>query len=63
MSTTQLEQPEPPNGQKQSDSAQDHSMHVLTPAEWAREHLKSAPSRSPEWAARVARIYGLEVGD
>ena len=34
---------------------------MLTPEEWAEEQLKNAPTRSADWARRVARIYGLEV--
>jgi hypothetical protein len=34
-----------------------------TPEEWAEEQLKNAPPRSEEWAKRVARIYGLDIGD
>jgi hypothetical protein len=34
-----------------------------TPEEWAAQQLKKAPSRSPEWAKRVARIYGLDISD
>jgi hypothetical protein len=34
-----------------------------TPEEWAEQQLKNAPSRSEEWAKRVARIYGLDIDD
>lgn len=37
------------------------SRRVPTPEEWAAEQLENAPARSPEWAQRVARIYGLRL--
>lgn len=33
---------------------------ILTPEEWAHEQLKNAPTRSTDWARRVAQIYCLE---
>ena len=36
---------------------------IPTPEEWAEEQLKNAPSRSEEWAKKVARIYCLDIGD
>ncbi len=38
-------------------------MIIPTPEEWAEEQLKNAPTRSEEWARRVARIYCLDIGD
>ena len=32
-----------------------------TPEQWAQEKLEQAPSRSGEWARRVARIYCLDI--
>ena len=37
------------------------SRRMPTPEEWAAEQLENAPARSPEWAQRVARIYGLDA--
>jgi hypothetical protein len=37
------------------------SRRIPTPEEWAVEQLENAPARSPEWAQRVARIYGLDA--
>lgn len=61
MTAAKLEQAARPDEQMTRADDQEPRPRVQTAAEWAREHLKSAPIRSPEWASRVARIYGLEA--
>jgi hypothetical protein len=36
---------------------------IPTPEEWAEKQLENAPTRSGEWARRIARIYCLDIGD